>query len=135
MTSSPLYPLGLRLSGRKVIVVGGGAVATRRVRGLVAAGAAVTVISPEVSDELAQLQHDGRITVLARAYSTGDIAGAVLVHTATGVDAVDAAVTAEADAAGILVVNAADAQLSSAWVPAVATHDDLTVAVLSLIHI
>ena len=129
MTSSPLYPLGLRLSGRKVIVVGGGAVATRRVRGLVAAGAAVTVISPEVSDELAQLQHDGRITVLARAYSTGDIAGAVLVHTATGVDAVDAAVTAEADAAGILVVNAADAQLSSAWVPAIATHDDLTVAV------
>jgi len=129
MSSSPLYPLGLRLSGRKVVVVGGGAVATRRVRALVAAGALVTVISPEVTDELAQLEHDGRISVLPRTYASGDVAGAVLVHTATGVEAVDAAVTAEADAAGVLVVNAADAQLSSAWVPAVASHDDLTVAV------
>ena len=129
MSSSPLYPLGLRLSGRKVLVVGGGAVATRRVRALVAAGAVVTVISPEVTEELAQLQHDGRISVLPRTYAAGDLTGALLVHTATGVSEVDAAVTHEADAAGILVVNAADAQLSSAWVPALASHDDLTVAV------
>jgi uroporphyrin-III C-methyltransferase/precorrin-2 dehydrogenase/sirohydrochlorin ferrochelatase len=134
MSSSSLYPLGLRLSGRKVLVVGGGAVATRRVRALVAAGAAVTVISPALTDELAQLHHDGRITVLSRTYAAGDVttgalSGALLVHTATGVTTVDAEVTHEADAAGILVVNAADAQLSSAWVPAITSNDDLTVAV------
>ncbi|MEY4043008.1 MAG: Siroheme synthase, partial [Actinomycetota bacterium] len=115
-----IYPIGLRLAGRKVVVVGGGVVGTRRVRGLLDVGARIVLISPNATDELTRLADAGEIEWFDRGYQTGDLAGAWLVHTATGVAQVDAAVTAEADAAQILVVNAAEAEKSTAWVPAIA---------------
>ena len=123
-----IYPLGLRLSGKRVLVVGGGAVGTRRVKGLVSADADVVVISPMASAEIADLALAGQITWHRREFASGDTAGAWLVHTATGVAAVDALVTAECDTHRILCVNAAEAEASSAWVPAVTRHDGLTVA-------
>jgi uroporphyrin-III C-methyltransferase / precorrin-2 dehydrogenase / sirohydrochlorin ferrochelatase len=123
-----IYPLGLRLAGKRVLVVGGGAVGTRRVKGLIATDADVVVISPVASAEIADLALAGLITWHRREFASGDTEGAWLVHTATGVAAVDAAVTAECDAARILCVNAAEAEASSAWVPAVTRHDGLTVA-------
>ena len=123
-----IYPLGLRLAGKRVLVVGGGAVGTRRVKGLVSAEADIVVISPMASAEIADLALTGLLTWHKREFAAGDTAGAWLVHTATGVAAVDAAVTDECDAAQILCVNAAEAEASSAWVPAVTRHDGLTVA-------
>jgi uroporphyrin-III C-methyltransferase/precorrin-2 dehydrogenase/sirohydrochlorin ferrochelatase len=123
-----IYPIGLRLAGRKVVVVGGGLVGTRRVRALLEVGARVVVISPAITDELAQLADAGEIELFEREFSAGDLAGAWLVHTATGVAAVDAAVSAEAEASQILTVNAAEAEKSTAWVPAVARDGSLTVA-------
>lgn len=123
-----IYPIGLRLAGRKVVVVGGGLVGTRRVRALLEVGARVVVISPAVTDELAQLADAGEIELFEREFSAGDLAGAWLAHTATGVAAVDAAVSAEAEASQILTVNAAEAEKSTAWVPAVARDGSLTVA-------
>jgi uroporphyrin-III C-methyltransferase/precorrin-2 dehydrogenase/sirohydrochlorin ferrochelatase len=109
-------------------VVGGGAVGTRRAIGLLAAEAEVVVISPVISAELTALAQTGQITWLDRGFEAGDTAGAWLVHTATGVAEVDAQVTAEAEANRILCVNAAVAEGSTAWVPAVVRHDGLTVA-------
>lgn len=129
MSSQSVYPLGLRLTGRKVLVVGAGTVSTRRVRGLIAAGAQVTIVSPHASDEIAQLAHDGRVIWQERAFKPGDTSGYVLVHTATGIASVDAAVTAEAQDSGVLVINAADSESSSAWIPAVTQSDGVTVAV------
>ena len=123
-----IYPIGLRLAGRKVVVVGGGLVGTRRVRALLEVGARVVVISPAITDELAQLADAGEIELFEREFSAGDLAGAWLAHTATGVAAVDAAVSAEAEASQILTVNAAEAEKSTAWVPAVARDGSLTVA-------
>ncbi|MEN9966830.1 MAG: uroporphyrinogen-III C-methyltransferase [Actinomycetota bacterium] len=123
-----IYPIGLRLAGRKVVVVGGGVVGTRRVRGLLEVGARIVLISPNATDELTRLADAGEIEWFDRGYQAGDLAGAWLVHTATGVAQVDAAVTAEADAAQILVVNAAEAEKSTAWVPAIARDGALTVA-------
>ena len=123
-----IYPLGLRLAGKRVLVVGGGAVGTRRVKGLVSAEADIVVISPVVSAEIADLALAGLLTWHKREFAAGDTAGAWLVHTATGVAAVDAAVTDECEAAQILCVNAAEAEASTAWVPAVTRHDGLTVA-------
>jgi uroporphyrin-III C-methyltransferase/precorrin-2 dehydrogenase/sirohydrochlorin ferrochelatase len=123
-----IYPIGLRLAGRKVVVVGGGVVGTRRVRGLIEVGARVLVISPVVTDELSRLADAGEIEWFDREYASGDLAGAWLVHTATGVSTVDALVTAEADASQILTVNAAEAEKSTAWVPAIARDGALTVA-------
>ena len=123
-----IYPLGLRIAGKRTLVVGGGAVGTRRAIGLLAAEAEVVVISPVISAELAALAQTGQITWLDRGFEAGDTAGAWLVHTATGVAEVDAQITAEAEANHILCVNAAVAEDSTAWVPAVVRHDGLTVA-------
>lgn len=128
MSHEVIYPLGLRIAGRKVVVVGGGAVGTRRVIGLLQAKAQVTVISPEVSAELKTLADSGQVTWLARGFEPGDLAEAWLVHTATGFAEVDQQVTSEADQLRILCVNAAAADKSTAWVPAVTRKDSATVA-------
>jgi len=124
-----LYPLGLKLSGRAVVVVGGGAVAARRASGLVGAGALVTVVAPEAGPDLRALLATGSVTWRERAYRSGDLADAWLVHTATGVAQVDALVAADAEAARIWCVNATDQAASAAWVPAVARRGDVTVTV------
>ncbi|MFD6135202.1 uroporphyrinogen-III C-methyltransferase [Isoptericola sp. NPDC056618] len=114
------YPLGLRVGGRLVIVVGGGPVALRRVRGLLAAGARVRVIAPDVVPELASLVSTGAIERITRGYCDGDLDGAWLVHTATGDPDVDARVAGDAELLRTFCVTAGDAELGSAWVPAVA---------------
>ncbi|MEL7975635.1 uroporphyrinogen-III C-methyltransferase [Isoptericola sp. F-RaC21] len=114
------YPLGLRVAGRLVIVVGGGPVALRRVRGLLAAGARVRVIAPDVVPEIASLVSAGAIERITRGYCDGDLDGAWLVHTATGDPEVDARVAGDAELLRTFCVTAGDAALGSAWVPAVA---------------
>ncbi|TFD30012.1 uroporphyrinogen-III C-methyltransferase [Cryobacterium cryoconiti] len=127
--STDLYPLGLRLTGKAVLVVGGGAVAARRASALVQAGARVTVVAPVAGPDLRALLHTGALTWRERAYETDDLDGAWLAHTATGVTDVDARVAADADAARIWCVNAAEHRSSAAWVPAVSRRGDVTVAV------
>lgn len=123
------YPLGLRVAGRLVVVVGGGPVAARRVRGLVAAGAQVRVVAPSAVPEIAEAD----VELVLRDYRAGDLDGAWLVHTATGDAAVDARVAADAEASRTFCVTAGDAGLGTAWVPAVARtgsdRDEVTVAV------
>ncbi len=119
------YPVEIELGDRLVVVVGGGAVALRRVRALVEAGARVTVIAPQFAEGLAELP----VTVRRRRYRDGDLAGAWLAHAATDDPAVNAAVAAEAERARIWCVRADDASASAARVPAVTRHGDVTVAV------
>lgn len=133
------YPIGLDLSGRRVVVVGGGPVAARRARGLVDASAHVDVLAPDICEALADLVAGGRVRWHPRAYEFGDLvrpSPAWLVHAATGDGDTDAAVSAHADAARIWCVRADDAAASRAWTPAVARGgpgtlaDGVTVAVL-----
>lgn len=119
------YPLLLHLEHRRVVVVGAGQVATRRVRALVEAGAEVVVFAPAGTAEMATLP----VTWHRRPYADGDVAGAWLAHTATDDPAVNAAVSAEAERYGVWCVRADDAAESSAWVPAVLRAEGLTVAV------
>ncbi len=102
---------------------------TRRVPALLAAGARVTVVSPALTEALTALAADGTLAWVQRAYAAGDLAGAWLVHTATGVADVDATVAADAEAARIWCTRADDAEASSAWTPAVARSGDITVTV------
>jgi uroporphyrin-III C-methyltransferase / precorrin-2 dehydrogenase / sirohydrochlorin ferrochelatase len=119
------YPVEIDLNDRLAVVVGGGAVALRRARALVAAGARVTVVAPEVASELAGLA----TRVCRRRYRDGDLTGAWLAHAATDDPAVNAAVAAEAERARIWCVRADDGRASAARMPAVARHGDVTVAV------
>jgi uroporphyrin-III C-methyltransferase/precorrin-2 dehydrogenase/sirohydrochlorin ferrochelatase len=125
MTAEPHYPLVLSMAGRRAVVVGGGRVALRRVRGLLEAGANVIVIAPAVLPELAELP----VTILAREYRDGDLAAAWLAHAATSDPEVNSRVAAEAERNRIWCVRADDAAVSAAWTPAVTRHGEVTVAV------
>ena len=67
------YPICLDIKGRLCLVVGGGRVGTRKVKTLLACGARVTVVSPAMSDELAELAGQGRIDAKRRAYRSSDL--------------------------------------------------------------
>jgi precorrin-2 dehydrogenase/sirohydrochlorin ferrochelatase len=101
----PLYPIMLRLDGRVCLVVGGGKVAARKVKGLLAANAQVMVISRELCPELQSLADEGVISVQIKAYSGCDIAGQhpLLVFATTDDPAVNRAVADEARRVGALV--------------------------------
>ncbi|MGW2156104.1 uroporphyrinogen-III C-methyltransferase [Nonomuraea sp. NPDC001699] len=123
------YLLGLRLSGRRVLVVGGGRVAQRRVPALLEAGAEVTVVSPGVTPALDDLIAAGRVTWHARPYEVGDCDGAWLVQACTDDRAVNTAVAAEAEAKRVWCVRADDKDASAAWTPASGRVDEISVAV------
>ncbi len=124
-----VYPVGLRLQGRPVVVVGGGEVAQRRVPGLLAAGARVTVVSPWLRPALEGLVSLGEVTWHARDYRTGDLAEAWYALAATDDPGVNADVAREADEQRLFCVRADDARDSTAWTPATGRHDGVTVAV------
>ncbi|MGH3229988.1 MAG: uroporphyrinogen-III C-methyltransferase [Streptosporangiaceae bacterium] len=125
------YLLGLRLGGRRVVVVGGGAVATRRIPALLDAGADVVLVSPTVTASLEDLAAAGRIRWEERAYADDDCAGAWLVNACTDDPAVNAAIAAAADQQHIWCVRADDAQASAAWTPASGRAGDVRIGVLS----
>ncbi|MGY2084106.1 uroporphyrinogen-III C-methyltransferase [Blastococcus sp. SYSU DS0539] len=112
-----LHPVGLRLAGRRVVVVGGGAAAHRGVAGLLAAGALVTVVAPAVTPALASLAATGAVNWQRRPRTDGDLDGAWFALAATGDPAVDAAVAAEAERARVFCTRADDPALASAALP------------------
>jgi uroporphyrin-III C-methyltransferase/precorrin-2 dehydrogenase/sirohydrochlorin ferrochelatase len=124
-----VYPVGLRLAGRRVVVAGGGQVAHRRVAGLLEAGAAVTVVSPRLTPALEALVAPGPVTWLARGYEPGDLAGAWYAVAATDDPAVNAAVAEEAERTHTWCARADDRGASSVWTPAVGRQGDLVIGV------
>lgn len=129
MAIQDIYPTALRLLGRAVLVVGGGPVAARRSKGLLDAGARVTVVAPVASAALQELADAGLLTWEQRTYRSSDVDGVWFVQTATGDSAVDAQVSADAEAQRVWCVNASDHEASAAWTPAVAEVDDVKIAV------
>ncbi len=124
-TTSP-YAVNLDLNGRRALVVGGGAVAARKVRGLLAAGAQVTVVAPEA---VAEITDDHRVRWHQRPYRRGEVASYRLAVTTTGDPTVDGQVYWDAEAADVWLNSADDPEHCSFTLPAVTTHDDLQVAV------
>lgn len=121
----PLFPAMLDLTDRQVLVVGAGAVARRKTGQLLACGARITVVAPDVHPGFADLP----VTVLRRRFAPGDTAGFRLVFTATGDRAVDQAVFDEAEAAGLWVNSADDPARCSFILPAVHRQGPITVSV------
>jgi uroporphyrin-III C-methyltransferase / precorrin-2 dehydrogenase / sirohydrochlorin ferrochelatase len=124
-----LYPLALRLEGRRVLVVGGGAVATRRLPALLAAGAEIVVVSPALTPALRAQADAGRITWLPRRFEASDVDGAWLVQVAVDDPVAAAAASAAAEERRIFCVRADDRDAATAWTPAVTRHGPVTVAV------
>ena len=123
----PIVLIGLR--GALAVVVGGGAVGERKVRGLLAAGAAVRLISPQATAQLAAWAAAGLVVWERRPYAAGDLVGARLAFAATDQRAVNARVAADAAALGLLC-NVADAPAEGSFhVPAIYRSDGVTVTV------
>src|SRR5256714_11860039 len=123
------YPVFLDLRGRRAVVIGGGAVAEQKVRGLTAAGAHVTVVSPDLSPGLTDLAARGAIELRRRSYRGGDLAGAWLAIAASDDRAVNAAVWAEAERLGVPLNAVDDLEHCSFIAPAIHREGDITVAV------
>ena len=115
----PTYPSGLRLEGRRVVVVGGGHVAQRRVPQLIAAGADVYVVSPQVTPSIEGLVGAGEVTWLRRGFEAADLDDAWYVVAATDDLEVNERVSAAAEERRIFCVRADDATKATAWTPAV----------------
>lgn len=123
------YPVFLDLRGKRVLVVGGGQVALRKVKSLLECGAEVLVVAPEAVPELQQMARDGRIRLVSREYTEADLEGASLVISATDSRDVNQRVSAEAQARGVFVNVVDDPELCSFIVPSVMRRGELVVAV------
>jgi uroporphyrin-III C-methyltransferase/precorrin-2 dehydrogenase/sirohydrochlorin ferrochelatase len=128
VATSP-YPLGLRLADRRVLVVGGGVVAQRRLPALLESGALVTLVAPAVTAGIESLVGSGAVSYQARRYQSSDVDGAWFVLAATDDPMVNAAVASDAERQRIFCVRADEAIEASAWTPAVGRHEHVTVAV------
>jgi uroporphyrin-III C-methyltransferase/precorrin-2 dehydrogenase/sirohydrochlorin ferrochelatase len=123
------HPIFLDLAGQPVTVIGGGAVAERKIEALVAAGARVTVVSPEVTGTIARRADEGTVAVERRPYRRGDLAGCRLAYAATSDAAVNRAVRDEADELGVWL-NAVDKPALCDFItPATVRRGHLTLAV------
>lgn len=125
----PLFPINLRLCGRRAVVVGGGPVAARKCRALLDAGASVRVVAPRLCSDITALAAEGRISHAAKTYTDEDLDGAMLVFAATSDRLVNRAVAENATSRGLLV-NVADApELCSFTLPSTISQGDLLIAV------
>ena len=124
-------PLFFDLRGRPVLVVGGGAVASRKLALLLEAGAAVSVVAPQLGSALATAPFAGRVTWIESRFDPSMFGGQRLVVAATGDRAVNAAVAAACETAGLPVNVVDDPELSNTIVPAIIDRSPLMIAVSS----
>jgi uroporphyrin-III C-methyltransferase/precorrin-2 dehydrogenase/sirohydrochlorin ferrochelatase len=124
-------PLAVDLRRRPCVVVGGGAVGTRKVATLLEGGARVTVVAPEVSPELRKEVGAGRVRWTRSAFRPAHLDGAFLAVAATDDWVVNAAVVRAADRRGVLACDASSGTRSRIIFGALLERPDVTVAVFT----
>ena len=122
------YSMMLNIKGRPAVVVGGGKIACRRTIGLLKAGAKVTVISPDIQEQMNDLWNENRVDWVQKKFEADDLHGAFIVIAATNSKEVNLSV---AENAGVnQLINIVDEpELSTFHVPATLTRGDLTISV------
>jgi siroheme synthase-like protein len=124
-----LFPMFVKLEGRLVVVAGGGAIAEGKISGLLAAGARVRVIAPEVTQGIGNLVESEKIEWHAKKFEAGDLAEAFLVIAATSAPGVNEAVFREAQRRGILCNAVDDIQHCHFYYGSVVQRGDLQIAI------
>lgn len=123
------YPIFLQLKNFRCLVVGGGHVALRKVKGLLKAGALPQIIAPELTAELYSLVDDNKLLWQKRKFEANDTVGFQLVIAATNHKATNALIRQEAIAAGLLVNDVTDPEESNFHVPALVNRSPLMLAI------
>lgn len=124
-----LYPVFLKLEGRKVLIVGGGAVAEQKIEGVLRSATDVTVIAPQIGPRIRGWAQEGRLTHIAQEFSSGMAHGYFLVIAATDSEAVNHAVYAEAKAAGALCNAVDDMPYCDFCAPALVSRGEFQIAI------
>ncbi|HIZ82641.1 MAG TPA: bifunctional precorrin-2 dehydrogenase/sirohydrochlorin ferrochelatase [Candidatus Mediterraneibacter pullistercoris] len=125
----PYFPMFVNLAEKKILVVGGGNVALRRIMTLLKFGADIHVIAPEICEELACLAEEGELSVELRKYQPGDIRGAQIVLAASDDRDTNHRIWEECRAAGITVNVADDRSLCDFYFPSVVMTDDAVIGI------
>jgi precorrin-2 dehydrogenase/sirohydrochlorin ferrochelatase len=124
-----LFPIFLKLTGRPCTVIGAGNLAESKIESLLTANARVTVIAPRANARITALADSGEITLHPREYAPGDLGGRFLAVAATDNPAVNRAVFAEAEAAGVLINAVDDPPFCDFYFPSVVRRGDLQIAI------
>lgn len=125
-----LFPIFLKLVGRRALIVGGGKMAALRAAQLIRAGASVTVVAPEVCTEIQELADAGSIDLILRGFERADLGSQYfVVIAATNDSAVQRIVFEEADRRGILCNVVDNPECCSFYTPAVVQRGDLKIAI------
>jgi precorrin-2 dehydrogenase/sirohydrochlorin ferrochelatase len=123
------YPIYLDIKNKPCLVIGGGGVGTRKVRTLLAYGAQVTVVSPELSDPLRSLANEGTIGWRNRSYEANDLQGIFLVFGATDDDELNRRIHADAEAKNVLCNIADRPAVCNFILPSIVQRGDLSIAI------
>jgi len=124
-----LFPMFIKLAGRPCLVVGAGGVGTSKIEGLLAAGAAVRLVAPEATPEVAEWSRLGRLSWQARGFESQDLDGAFLAVVATPWRELNARVFEEASRRGVLCNVVDDPPHCDFYYPAVVRRGDLQIAI------
>jgi siroheme synthase-like protein len=123
------YPIFIDVSRRRCVVIGGGIVAQRRIEGLLSAAAVVTVVSPAITEALANLVAQGALRHIARVYQAGDLADCNLAFLAIDDREVHKAILSEARLRGVWINSADDPENCDFILPAVIRRGELAIAI------
>jgi siroheme synthase-like protein len=123
------YPIFLNLAGKRVVVIGGGEVAERKIESLLGTGALIVAVSPEITSRILVLAAERQIELHRRRFISGDCRGAALVFCATDDSALNRAVFDEAHKAGALINTADDPAFCDFIMPAVVRRGDIAIAI------
>jgi uroporphyrin-III C-methyltransferase / precorrin-2 dehydrogenase / sirohydrochlorin ferrochelatase len=124
-----LFPMFLKLDGRRCVVVGAGTIARPKIESLLRAGARVTVIAPEARPEVESWGREGKLEWREREFTPEDLAGAFLVVAATDQKTVNHAVAEAARANGVLCNSVDDPPDCDFYYPSVIERGDLQIAI------
>jgi len=124
-----LFPMFVKLSGRRCLVAGGSAIAEGKISGLLACGANVVVVAPEVTDKIDDWSRNGCLTWHAREFRPADLEKTFLVVAATGAESVNESVFREAEASGILCNVVDEPERCHFYYPAVVRRGPLQIAI------
>lgn len=120
-------PLNIRMEGKKILFVGGGSVALRKIRTIEQFTRGITILAPEINEELR-----GRgFTERYKSYESGDLEGYFLVYASTNDHEVNRRIRDDAERLGILVNVVDNRELSTFISPAILSRDDMVVAISS----